>query len=82
MSFLHLLINASTLFRYIVKKDSPGLTATKMANKIGLRMVQNGDIILKGVFVPDQDRLPGVNSFQDTNKVMEMYISEIYCFPC
>ncbi|KAL2902063.1 Acyl-coenzyme A oxidase 4 peroxisomal [Bienertia sinuspersici] len=55
---------------YIVKKDSPGLTATKMANKIGLRMVQNGDIILKRVFVPDEDRLPGVSSFQDTSKVL------------
>lgn len=32
-------------------------------------MVQNGDIVLRKVFVPDEDRLPGVNSFQDTNKV-------------
>lgn len=50
-------------------KDAPGLQATKIENKIGLRMVQNGDILLKKVFVPDEDRLPGVNSFQDTNKV-------------
>ncbi|GAB2292888.1 Acyl-coenzyme A oxidase 4, peroxisomal [Dionaea muscipula] len=55
---------------YIVKKDSPGLTATKIENKIGLRIVQNGDIIMEKVFVPDEDRLPGVNSFQDTNKVL------------
>lgn len=55
---------------YIVKKDAPGLTATKIANKIGLRMVQNGDILLKKVFVPDEDKLPGVNSFKDTNKVL------------
>ncbi|XP_021744903.1 acyl-coenzyme A oxidase 4, peroxisomal [Chenopodium quinoa] len=55
---------------FIVKKDSPGLTATKIENKIGLRIVQNGDIVLKKVFVPDEDRLPGVNSFQDTNKVL------------
>ncbi len=55
---------------FIVKKDSPGLQATKIENKIGLRIVQNGDILLKKVFVPDEDRLPGVNSFQDTNKVL------------
>ncbi|KAJ4704415.1 Acyl-coenzyme A oxidase 4, peroxisomal-like protein [Melia azedarach] len=55
---------------YIVKKDAPGLTATKIENKIGLRIVQNADILLKKVFVPDEDRLPGVNSFQDTNKVL------------
>lgn len=56
-------------FRFIVKKDAPGLTATKIENKIGLRMVQNGDILLKRVFVGDEDRLPGVDSFQDTSKV-------------
>ena len=56
-------------FRYIVKKDAPGLTVTKMENKIGLRIVQNGDIVMGKVFVPDDDRLEGVNSFQDTNKV-------------
>lgn len=32
-------------------------------------MVQNGDILLKRVFVGDEDRLPGVDSFQDTSKV-------------
>lgn len=45
------------------------MKATKIENKIGLRIVQNGDILLNKVFVPDDDRLPGVNSFQDTNKV-------------
>lgn len=55
---------------YLVKKDAPGLTVTKIENKIGLRIVQNGDILLKKVFVPDEDRLPGVNSFQDTSKVL------------
>lgn len=55
---------------FIVKKDAPGLRATKIENKIGLRIVQNGDILFKKVFVPDEDRLPGVNSFQDTNKVL------------
>ncbi|KAE8684782.1 Acyl-coenzyme A oxidase 4, peroxisomal [Hibiscus syriacus] len=57
---------------YIVKKDTPGLTATKIANKIGVRMVQNGDILLKNVFVPDEDRLPGLNSFLDTSKVLDV----------
>ncbi|PON92218.1 Acyl-CoA oxidase [Trema orientale] len=55
---------------FIVKKNAPGLTATKIENKIGLRIVQNGDILLKKVFVPDEDKLPGVNSFQDTSKVL------------
>ncbi|KAL7195030.1 hypothetical protein ACSBR1_035282 [Camellia fascicularis] len=56
---------------FVVKKDAPGLQATKIENKIGLRIVQNGDIILKKVFVPDEDKLPGIKSFQDTKKVLE-----------
>ncbi|XP_041023796.1 acyl-coenzyme A oxidase 4, peroxisomal-like [Juglans microcarpa x Juglans regia] len=57
---------------FIAKKDAPGLTATKIENKIGLRIVQNGDIILKNVFVPDEDRLPGIDSFQDANKMLNV----------
>lgn len=53
-----------------MKKGSPGYRATKIENKIGLRMVQNGDIVMKDVFVADEDRIPGINSFQDTNKVL------------
>jgi alkylation response protein AidB-like acyl-CoA dehydrogenase len=45
------------------------LKCTKIENKIGLRMVQNADIVLNKVFVPDEDRLTGINSFQDINKV-------------
>ncbi|XAR55813.1 Acyl-CoA oxidase [Bertholletia excelsa] len=55
---------------FLVKKDAPGLQVTKIENKIGLRIVQNGDILLKQVFVPDEDKLDGINSFQDTNKVL------------
>lgn len=52
-----------------MKKGTPGYRATKIENKIGLRMVQNGDIVMKDVYIPDEDRLTGINSFQDTNKV-------------
>lgn len=84
MLFLMLSTFSFFCFRYIVKKNAPGLTATKIENKIGLRMVQNGDIVLRKVFVPDEDRLPGVSSFQDTNKVCKYIhyenISTLYVF--
>jgi acyl-CoA oxidase len=65
---------------FIVKKGSPGYKATKIENKIGLRMVQNGDILMKDVFIPDEDRLPGINSFQDTNKVNEIWtVNSVRC---
>ncbi len=50
-------------------QGNPGFSATKIEHKISLRCVQNADILLKEAFVPDADRLPGVNSFKDTNKV-------------
>jgi acyl-CoA oxidase len=55
---------------FIVRKGNPGYKATKIENKIALRCVQNADIVLDKAFVPDNDRLPGVNSFADTNKVL------------
>jgi acyl-CoA oxidase len=55
---------------FIVKKGTPGYRATKIENKIGLRMVQNGDIAMNDVFIPEEDRIPGINSFNDTNKVL------------
>jgi len=36
---------------FIVKNGAPGLKATKIENRIRLRMVQNGDIVLNKVFV-------------------------------
>ncbi|KAM2045695.1 hypothetical protein ACFX1T_009859 [Malus domestica] len=65
---------------FIVKKNAPGLTATKKENKIGLRIVQNGDILLNKVFVPDEERLPGVNSFQDTNKERKQFGAPLAAF--
>lgn len=55
---------------YLVKKGAAGYSAKKIENKVGLRVVQNGDIVLRGVFVPDEDRLTGINSFKDTAKVL------------
>lgn len=55
---------------FIIRKGNPGYHATKIENKIALRCVQNADIELRDAFVPETDRLPGVNSFADTNKVL------------
>lgn len=57
---------------FIVRKGSKGLKTTKIENKIALRCVQNADIEMEDVFVPEVDRLPGVDSFEDTNKVLRI----------
>ncbi|WVZ82005.1 hypothetical protein U9M48_029322 [Paspalum notatum var. saurae] len=50
---------------FIVNGGNPGLKISKIENKVSLRIVQNCDIQLEDVFVPDDDRLPGANTFQD-----------------
>ncbi|MCW0216651.1 MAG: acyl-CoA dehydrogenase family protein [Pseudonocardia sp.] len=55
---------------FVVEQDNPGMTTTKIENKIALRTVQNADIVLAGCRVPEADRLQEANSFKDTNKVL------------
>lgn len=45
------------------------MRTVKIENKTALRCVQNADIYLDGAEVAEADRLPGVESFKDTNKV-------------
>ncbi|XP_066392541.1 acyl-coenzyme A oxidase 4, peroxisomal-like [Miscanthus floridulus] len=65
--FVVLARNTSTnqINGFIVHGGSPGLKISKIENKMSLRVVQNCNIQLDNVFVPDDDRLPGANSFQD-----------------
>jgi glutaryl-CoA dehydrogenase len=55
---------------FVVPGDAAGFTATKIENKIALRTVQNADITLTDVRVPESDRLQNANSFKDTAKVL------------
>ncbi len=57
---------------FVVGKDNPGFTATKMEGKLALRTVQNADIVLSGCEVPEADRLQGANSFRDTGRVLQL----------
>ncbi|MGG5175554.1 acyl-CoA dehydrogenase family protein [Pseudarthrobacter sp. J1763] len=57
---------------FLVDTKLPGYKATKIENKISLRTVQNADIVLDNVVVPDSFKLAGGNSFRDTNKVLKV----------
>ncbi|WP_395405093.1 acyl-CoA dehydrogenase family protein [Arthrobacter sp. UC242_113] len=57
---------------FLVDTALPGFTATKIENKISLRTVQNADITLDNVVVPDFFKLANANSFRDTNKVLKV----------
>ncbi|PVZ53333.1 acyl-CoA dehydrogenase family protein [Arthrobacter sp. H-02-3] len=57
---------------FLVDTKTEGYRATKIENKISLRTVQNADITLDNVVVPDFFKLANANSFRDTNKVLKV----------
>src|ERR1700761_3904434 len=56
----------------VENKITPGFTVEKIEHKIALKVVQNGQITLKDVQVPEANRLQGGNSFRDTARVLRM----------
>jgi len=56
----------------IENKTTPGFSVEKIEHKIALKVVQNGQITLKDVHVPEANRLQGGNSFRDTARVLRM----------
>lgn len=62
---------------FLVTTDSPGFRASKIEDKIALRAVQNADIVLDGVVVPESRRLQRANSFRDTATVLRLTRLEV-----
>jgi glutaryl-CoA dehydrogenase len=60
----------SQVLGFVVEKDTPGFTATKMENKMALRIVQNADIVLDGCRIPEANRLPEATSFKATAEIL------------
>src|SRR5271168_233923 len=56
----------------VENKTTPGFSVEKIEHKIALKVVQNGQITLKEVRVPEANRLQGGNSFRDTARVLRM----------
>ncbi|MEO7060638.1 MAG: acyl-CoA dehydrogenase family protein, partial [Lapillicoccus sp.] len=57
---------------FVVERETEGFVPTKIEGKIALRSVQNADITLTDVFVPDDHRLEGARSFADTANVLRI----------
>jgi len=55
---------------FLVPTSSPGYRATKIEGKYSQRTVQNADIVLTDVVVPESNRLPHANSFKDTARIL------------
>jgi glutaryl-CoA dehydrogenase len=57
---------------FLVDTALDGFSAMKIENKTALRTVQNADITLRNVAVPDFQKLAHANSFRDVNKVLKV----------
>ncbi|WP_062645749.1 acyl-CoA dehydrogenase family protein [Streptomyces maremycinicus] len=55
---------------FVVGRDTPGFKAEKIAHKTSLRIVENADITLTDVRVPERDRLQNASSFRDVAEVL------------
>ena len=62
---------------FIVPTSTPGYSATRIENKQALRIVQNADIVLKDVVVPEANRLQKSQSFRETAAVLRLTRAEV-----
>src|SRR5699024_1498210 len=55
---------------FLVRMDLPGVSADKITNKIGLRVMQNADISFDNVQIREEDLLPGAAEFSAANNML------------
>ncbi len=63
-------VETNHVLGFVVEKGTPGFSATKIEDKIALRIVQNADIVLEDCRVPEANRLQNAGSFKDTAKIL------------
>lgn len=62
---------------FLVPRATPGVTLRTITGKTALRMVQNADVELRGVRVPDSARLARVTSFADVAAMLRRMRSDV-----
>jgi glutaryl-CoA dehydrogenase len=62
---------------FIVPTSTPGYSATRIEGKQALRIVQNADIVLTDVAVPEANRLQKSVSFRETAAVLRLTRAEV-----
>ncbi|MFJ2963520.1 acyl-CoA dehydrogenase family protein [Streptomyces collinus] len=55
---------------FVVEKGTPGFDPVKIEGKIAFRIVENAEITLTGVRVPEANRLKNINSFRDVAEIL------------
>lgn len=62
---------------FLVPRETEGVTLTKIERKMSLRCMQNADIRLEGVRVPESARLQNINSFRDVGACLRNMRSDV-----
>lgn len=62
---------------FLVPTDAPGVELSKIQRKTALRMMQNSDITLTDVRVPESERLQRINSFADVAGLLRNMRSDV-----
>lgn len=62
---------------FLVEREAEGVRLEKIMGKTALRMMQNADIHLDGVRVPESMRLGNVNSFKDVAAMLRRMRSDV-----
>ncbi|WP_425860814.1 acyl-CoA dehydrogenase family protein [Arthrobacter sp. TWP1-1] len=62
---------------FLVDREAAGVTLEKIQGKTALRMMQNANITLNGVHVPESMRLHNVNSFKDVAAMLKAMRSDV-----
>ncbi|GAB2747573.1 acyl-CoA dehydrogenase family protein [Amycolatopsis magusensis] len=55
---------------FVVERGTPGFTPVKIEGKTAFRIVENAEITLTGVRVPEANRLQNINSFRDVAEIL------------
>ncbi|WP_270242156.1 acyl-CoA dehydrogenase family protein [Kocuria marina] len=62
---------------FLVDREATGVTLEKIYGKTALRMMQNADITLENVCVPEAQRLQNCNSFKDVAAMLRVMRSDV-----
>lgn len=62
---------------FLVRTPAVGFSATKIERKQSLRAVENADIVLEDVVVPEADRLQEIHGFRDVAVVLRLTRADV-----
>lgn len=55
---------------FLVELDREGVSTEKISGKLGLRIMQNADMLFDDVVIPEENLIPGAVSFANTNEFL------------